>query len=241
MVIANPTAAARLESRTEVVSHTLDLLIRRDAETLVLRNHVDSLVGGHIDSQSLVNDLVVVIDEALTNVFLHSLADAGPHAQAQVQLQLHQMTGALCRVSVTITDRGQGGITFNPFQVCQAPHSAEDDPDAALGIRVILRVMDEVSYDVSTTGANRLCMQKYVLSQTPETGYSVRLGAFLVQQRILSPDDLAAHLEDWQQSPFDDLGEWLLASRRDPLDSRMRQAIVHARQMVEMLGRTEVP
>ncbi|MBC7546041.1 MAG: ATP-binding protein [Candidatus Sericytochromatia bacterium] len=223
------------ESQTGLVSNALDLIVRRDSETLVLRRHLERFIAQHVAAPLLVNDLVVVIDEALTNIFLHSHAGCDPRAHAQVKLQFQSVNRGLSKVTVTIIDDGLCGVTYNPFRSYLQNHLNLGDPESGLGIRLILRVMDEVGYEVSTTGANHLHLQKYFLTCEPDANYSVRLGAYLVQQQILTPTELGQKLEEWEHSPFADLGEWLLASSQEMLERELRRAIVHARTLVAIL------
>jgi anti-sigma regulatory factor (Ser/Thr protein kinase) len=82
----------------------------------------------------------VVLDELVTNALLHGLSPRDPGSvTVEVELEEHRLT-------VTLTD---DGTPFDPFEQ-EAPDtslSVEERPIGGLGIHLVGRLMDEVSYE----------------------------------------------------------------------------------------------
>lgn len=99
-------------------------------------------------------NLCLALEEAVTNVVLYAYP-----GQSGREIELEARSDARSLVFV-LTD---AGIAFDPTQVPDADVnlSLEERPIGGLGIFLIRKIMDEVSYQ-RMDGKNRLCMRKVV-------------------------------------------------------------------------------
>ena len=106
-------------------------------------------------------EVQLAVDEACSNIILHAYSGR----KGIVKLALELMGGDLI---VTIKDRGK---PFDPASV--PPPDLEADLNerkiGGLGMYLMRKVMDEVSYTFDAEEGNRLTMRKHLL---PENSYS---------------------------------------------------------------------
>ena len=112
-------------------------------------------------------NLCLALEEAVTNVVLYAYP-----GQSGREIELEARSDARALVFV-LTD---AGIAFDPTQVPDADVnlSLEERPIGGLGIFLIRKIMDEVSYQ-RMDGKNRLCMRKVVGKGVPSTAFLVLL------------------------------------------------------------------
>ncbi|MGE4505997.1 MAG: ATP-binding protein [Desulfovibrionaceae bacterium] len=100
--------------------------------------------------------LNLVLDEVLTNIFSYAFDDDAPHS-ALVRIEVGEG-----RVQLRVED---GGKPFNPLDAPEPavhlPPELRDKPVGGLGIHLMRKLMDEVSYE-RREGANVLTMRKNI-------------------------------------------------------------------------------
>jgi serine/threonine-protein kinase RsbW len=122
------------------------------AELARVKEGVDRFAAAHGLPPSVVADLQVSLDEALSNIISYGYADTGPH---EIVIQLSIADGALHAV---IED---DGAPFNPLSVPLVDVEADlsKRPVGGLGIRFIRALNDEVRYE-RAGNRNRLSLRR---------------------------------------------------------------------------------
>lgn len=96
-----------------------------------------------------IGQIVLAVDEALTNVIRHAYEDASPGVMKVVLEDLPD------RLEIMIEDRGR---KFDPTKL--PPPKLPREKPGGLGIHLIRTIMDELIYDTAFTEGNRLRMIK---------------------------------------------------------------------------------
>jgi anti-sigma regulatory factor (Ser/Thr protein kinase) len=126
----------------------------------------------HLPTEPQTDDLVMVIDEALTNVIRHSYDGETNHTQQlQIHVEQHAEDGPT-HLTVIIVDKGPAGKHYSPSErLASNLASLAAGELSGYGLVLIYRLMDTVEYWVTPQGENRLVLHKsYVDGQpTPET------------------------------------------------------------------------
>ncbi|HEY9721734.1 MAG TPA: ATP-binding protein [Oscillatoriaceae cyanobacterium] len=108
-------------------------------------------------------DVVMVLDEALTNVARHSYAAEGMHlihVQIDVECDHEGIGQHLC---ITIADKGTGGSGFQPdSQLANNLSRLAGGDQTGLGLLLLFEVMDRVEYRSVPSGENRLVLEKWL-------------------------------------------------------------------------------
>lgn len=97
----------------------------------------------------------VAVDEVFTNIAMYAYPSGS--GQATVRIHMEEETGMVC---ITFTDRG---IAYNPLEQ-KSPDvtlSAEERPIGGLGIFLVRKMMDDISYEYSD-GQNILTLRKKI-------------------------------------------------------------------------------
>ncbi len=131
-------------------SHTSQLeLIRR--VTKKVASYAPSFTEEDLD------DIGLAIDEACTNVITHSYKK---ETKGEIQLNIKMETN---RITIKLTDKGEEGQLFNPETL--SPVDKQEYlkrlTKGGLGVYIIKKIMDDVSYTVSPGVKNCLKMVKY--------------------------------------------------------------------------------
>jgi anti-sigma regulatory factor (Ser/Thr protein kinase) len=133
-------------SRVLIVSSTTEG-IRLAAEGF------DAFAKAHGLSRHVTWPFQVALDEVVSNVVHHGTRQAGE--EGRIAIELHLQGDQLEMVVV------DDGTPFDPLQVPEPDTSqaVEDRPVGGLGILIVRRLMDEITYD-RAGGRNRLTMRR---------------------------------------------------------------------------------
>lgn len=165
--------------------HALELTLRADLTQFTLyRSVIRRFLERHLHFPMLAQDVVMVIDEALTNVTRHSYANASDQS-AQLLLSLDaDRSDPHTDLTIVLTDDGQGGKGFDPKRSLtenQARRSA--GVPAGFGVMLMHRVMDDVHY--AAMERNRLTLRKRFCNAPAERDYIERLIHDLQDREVL--------------------------------------------------------
>jgi serine/threonine-protein kinase RsbW len=124
---------------------------RRDEMPAIVRM-VEGFGAEHRVPRTILNDLIVALDEALDNIISYGYE---PGERSEIMVRLASATG---EIVVEIEDAGR------PFDPLQAPTpdlsgSLRERKVGGLGIHFIKNLVDEVTYD-RIAGRNRLRLSK---------------------------------------------------------------------------------
>lgn len=150
-----PTAAAE--------THSLEMFLTSDlAHVGACRRRARAFLEAYLQAREDVEDMEVIIDEALTNVMQHACAREPGHP-VQVKLVLEALDGGLLSLlSVTLVDRGPHGAAYQPLERVEATRGAHElGEPAGFGLVLLFRLMDQVEYQVSARDGNRLVLRKW--------------------------------------------------------------------------------
>jgi anti-sigma regulatory factor (Ser/Thr protein kinase) len=129
-----------------------------------IRTALDALpafLAGHGLSTAVTWPVEVSLDEVLANVVRHGLADRGSAATVELELRLEtEAEPPVCEVHVV-----DDGPEFDPLAAAEPDTSlgVEDRPIGGLGIALVRRLMDELSYE-RRDGRNRLRMRRRLVA-----------------------------------------------------------------------------
>ncbi len=144
-----PGGASGNECQTvemEILSHPSNLSKVRTAVTSFA-----TAVGFR---EAAVHNLVLAIDEALTNVIKHGY---GGRADQSIEVRLeHVVESGRSGMRTTIRDYG---MAVDPDSICG--RNLEDVRPGGLGVHIIKAVMDEVTYVQAEGEGTRLTMLKW--------------------------------------------------------------------------------
>ncbi len=118
-------------------------------------------VASYIDgfSEEDLDDIGLAIDEACTNVITHSYKESGDNQgviRVDYRIESRKMT-------ITIIDEGEKGQSFNLDKLSDVDKEKKKKnlSRGGLGVHIIKKIMDEVTYTVSPGVQNQLTMVKY--------------------------------------------------------------------------------
>lgn len=113
---------------------------------------VESFGARHGISDTVINEINLVIDEVLCNIISYGYPDGGP---GEILVRLGHRAG---EVLAQIHDNG---ISFDPLQAPppDLAATAKDRKVGGLGIAFVKELMDEVAYS-RVAGENRLLLRK---------------------------------------------------------------------------------
>jgi anti-sigma regulatory factor (Ser/Thr protein kinase) len=170
--------------------HGLKLFLATELRSLGdYRRMAREFLLDHLPDDGNTDDLVVVIDEALTNVVRHSYGGQSNHT---LQLQIHLETdpeGGPTDLTVIVVDRGEAGKRYSPSQQLAANLANMAAGEASgFGLVLMYRVMDSVEYWVTPQGENRLVLHKcFVRGRAHEQTYVSKLITELQDTGSLTP------------------------------------------------------
>jgi len=126
----------------------------RVEELAVLAGKIDELAEKWSLSMPLTMNINLVLEEAVSNVIFYAFNDPDKHL-IQISLSLENKT-----LTLEITD---DGISFNPLSRLAPDVSlpVEERPIGGLGILLIKKMMDQVSYS-RVNNQNRLTLLKNI-------------------------------------------------------------------------------
>ncbi len=109
-------------------------------------------------SEEDLDDIGLAIDEACTNVIAHSYAKNKNQGVIQVEYQVEAD-----KLTIVIIDEGEKGQSFNLDTLSEIDKEEylRNLSRGGLGVHLIKKIMDEVTYTVTPGHHNRLTMVKY--------------------------------------------------------------------------------
>jgi serine/threonine-protein kinase RsbW len=135
----------------------------QSARSLEIRAHLDDLgrvrdfINELVPPESLGGDgageLLLAVDEAVSNVIMHG----GSRADGRIEVQVARNPDAAC---VTIRDEAR---LFDPTAAREADRDVsplERDEAGGFGLALIRRLVDELRYRVTEDGGNELLLVK---------------------------------------------------------------------------------
>ena len=149
-----PTAAAE--------THSLELFLTSDLARIgACRRRARAFLDAYLQVREDVEDMEVIIDEALTNIMQHSCAREPGHP-VQLKLVLETLNGGLLSLlSVILVDRGPHGAAYQPMERVEATRACHElGEPAGFGLVLLFRLMDQVDYQVSAQDGNRLVLRQ---------------------------------------------------------------------------------
>lgn len=157
-------------------SHSLVIRLASQASLLPsVRVQARAFLDRYLPSSEEVDDMELIIDEALTNVVIHSCAGGEIHP-VQLKISLDAMDwGAVSLLTLVFLDRGERGRFYRPsdgVERTRAKHAAGEQ--AGFGLVLLYRLMDHVAYQVLPGGTNRMELRKW-FCQDPALLQRVRL------------------------------------------------------------------
>ena len=202
------------------------------------RQEVEAFLLQHLFSSSLGRDILLAIDESITNAVQHS---TGVNSEGTVKLViwLEQFTKELARMTIEISDRGDFGRDFSPIEelldsFCQQQY----DGSTGFGLRLLHRLMDEIDFRVTEEGEKCLTMRKWFCNSTATPQYFVAL-LHELQKALPFPTIEEAKISNLlAKYPTSEVGDLLIrvASLLKIDPDRVRRALVKARLNVSVLS-----
>jgi sigma-B regulation protein RsbU (phosphoserine phosphatase) len=144
----------------EIESHRLELkIVNRLEEITRVNDAINSFAERHGLDPKMRRQLNVVFDELLNNTISYGYEDEDEH---EIELTIAVSGG---RLYATVSDDGK---PFNPFDnvVPDTNSSVEDRPIGGLGVHLVRKVMDRVSYE--RRGANNVVLLEKQLAPAKE-------------------------------------------------------------------------
>ncbi|MDB5096693.1 MAG: Histidine kinaselike ATPase domain [Cyanobacteria bacterium RYN_339] len=192
------TATLTLSPPAAAETHSLELFLTSDLGRIgPCRHRARKFLDAYLHDTADVEDMEVIIDEALTNIMQHSCAREPGHP-VQMKIVLETLNGGLLSLlSVILVDRGPHGASYKPTErVDQTRASHVLGEPAGFGLVLLYRLMDQVDYQTCPQGGNRLVLRKWFCR---EAGSLVELRRLMTQIRDMAPVPLAG------ETRFDDL------------------------------------
>lgn len=122
-------------------AHRLQLTFANRAdEAPHISNKIEAFLEKEQINPSIINKILLCVDELITNIIAHAYADHQEHA---VSLECSVMED---RISLELRD---DGIPFNPTEKNRPAliKNIDDAPIGGLGIHLVMTLMDHVEYE----------------------------------------------------------------------------------------------
>jgi anti-sigma regulatory factor (Ser/Thr protein kinase) len=134
-----------------------------------------SFLREHVGPETLVDDMVLVIDEVLTNVARHSY-QGRPDGDIRLRISVEGSPKSSRLLRVSVRDRGEAGNEFRPTrQLADNLARISAGERTGYGLLLLFRVMDRIAYRTTLKGENWLTMSKVVDTDLPDLLYVPRL------------------------------------------------------------------
>lgn len=145
---------------------------------------VAEFLAEHIRLPNLAQDVLLVIDEAMTNVVRHSYAGEVGHS-VHMGITLREVDPKhLWRLDIEIIDQGTHGRTFDPAERLDIAKT-EAGRSTGFGVVLMHRLMDDVAYQVTDEGENRLKLGRWFCNARVDLDYVLALVAELQRKNII--------------------------------------------------------
>lgn len=196
------------------------------------REKVAAFFEAHIYWQEVAEDMVLSLDEAVTNIVQHAYkGHVGQSVRMRLSLKDFQPNG-LCLLTVTLLDRGSAA-DYDPSALLDQELSDHRMRRNAMGYGIIFlhRLMDEVRFDTSEHGENRLVLKKWFCNGPATLDYVQELAGELERLCDLPAFEPALITEVLHRYPDLEPGEQMiiLGTILDQDPMHFRKAIVQAR------------
>lgn len=125
-----------------------------------IQRRAKEILGMFIADKIVFNDIMIAIEETITNIIEHSYADKRDDVHISFQFTLF-----FNKIIIKIEDYGEQGKSFD-FDKAGHYHSLNElkkkvkETKGGMGVYLIKRVMDEVVYEVMPGRYNRITMSK---------------------------------------------------------------------------------
>lgn len=221
-------------------AHVLDLNVALDMQRFAqYRVSMGSFLQKHLFSHTLAQDVVMVIDEALTNVARHSYGSSDrDFAQLLITIEAEE-THCFSTLTIVLKDRGPRGRSFSPARWLaenRARHAA--GAPAGFGVLLLHTIMDSVEYEATDRGENRLVLKKWFCNAPAKLLFVRQLVAEITANGSLPnvADERIAQL--WQEQSSMEPGDMVLAlgTALGHDKQTLRQAIAQARFTLSRRG-----
>jgi serine/threonine-protein kinase RsbW len=119
-----------------------------------LRGFIEQQARKTTASVEEIQDLVLAVDEAATNIIVHGYRDMG----GEIEVDVEHQPG---RITVFLRDQA---APFDPTTVPEPDLCLplEERPVGGLGVHIIRQSVDEFSYAIRAQGGNELKLVKYL-------------------------------------------------------------------------------
>jgi len=124
-----------------------------------IRNFVGQSTSGLGITQDTVDDIVLAVDEAATNIILHGYKE-GP---GMIEIELRRESDSLF---LCLQDQAP---SFDPTQVPSPDLTLplEKRPLGNMGVHLIRHMVDEIIYEIPSGGGNQLILVKKISNSRP--------------------------------------------------------------------------
>ena len=122
----------------------------------IVRRFVAQTAHGFCQDEDYIYDLVLVVDEAVTNIMVHGYSQVQSTAPGNIQITIEPVAGGL---AVTIQDDAPW---FDPttYPAPDFTQPLELRKRGGLGIHLVRQLTEELEYQAVPTGGNQLRMVK---------------------------------------------------------------------------------
>lgn len=197
------------------------------------RQKVRDFFATHLYWGDVAEDMLLGLDEAMTNIVQHSY-EGMPDQVVALRLRLEDYSPQNYSVlTMEMLDQGPGGQDYDPslhLEQALQDHAAQEHR-MGYGIIFLHRLMDRIHYESSEAGTNRLVLQKWFSNGPVEPEYRESLLNELHALEVLPPVEPEMLQAVCQTYPDVEVGEQLLilGSIFGCEQEAMRAAIVQAR------------
>lgn len=143
--------------------HGLHLRLATDLRRFgAYRTETATFLRHHLECEETVADLVMVLDEACTNVVRHSYGGSADRCFYLEVVMENWSEGSAKLLTITLRDQGPGGKDFSPDRsVAEAAARCASGDVTGFGLVMLYQLMDQVEYETAEGGENRLVMRKF--------------------------------------------------------------------------------
>lgn len=124
-----------------------------------IRGYIQNSISTLDVPQGLVDDIVLAVDEAVTNIILHGYKE-GP---GMIEIELRRESDSLF---LCLQDQAP---SFDPTQVPSPDLTLplEKRPLGNMGVHLIRHMVDEIIYEIPSGGGNQLILVKNISNSRP--------------------------------------------------------------------------
>lgn len=125
------------------------------------RQSVEAFLRATLFSPGLGRDILLAIDESVTNAVRYSTG-SDSDGTVRMVMWLDDFTTELSRLTIEISDRGDGGRDFSPIdELLDSFCMQHFDGSTGFGLRLLHRLMDEIDFRITESGEKCLTLRKW--------------------------------------------------------------------------------